>query len=313
MSGSPSLDPIPPRRDSLTGSPGRDAAAAVPEMHTLRAGGRPLVSCLVGLAVVGLGACTQTGDFGRQRPSIWNDASSATGSLAARVRGEPVSNFIFTDDEKELRDRAFRFLSPAHERAWFERVVAELARTGILPAAAHPSDPIGYHQALMAGPLRSPVSRYRRLSEDAAADIKLIGPFEATAAKVLNSDVIRLRSLAYVRDLGPDQVENATARVTENRCLIAWVVLATAERANAYRYALERLVIEAPQTEAVPVERTLEALDRRRASLDGLLATGAAGPCAIAPSPVLLVERQVAAPELPGAPQVRAGPALITK
>lgn len=299
------------------GGPGRDAAVAVPEMDPVSpepSGGSriKLLSCL-GLAALGLGACVQTGDFGRPRPSIWNDASSATGSLAARVRGEPVSNFIFTDDEKELRDRAFRFLTPAHERAWFERVVAELARTGILPPAAHPADPAGYHRALMSGPLRSPVSRYRRLSEDAAADNKLIDPFMAIAAKVLGSDVIRMKSLAYVRDLGPDQVENATARVAENRCLIAWVVLATAERANAYRYALERLVIEAPQTEAVPVERSLEALERHRVSLEGLLATGAAAPCAAAPAPALLVEREVVVQELPAVPRVRSGPALITK
>ena len=55
------------------------------------------------------------------------------GLVAAEARGEAVSWFMLTDDERTLRDRAWRFLMPAHEKAFFQRQLAELARTRILP------------------------------------------------------------------------------------------------------------------------------------------------------------------------------------
>ena len=216
--------------------------------------------------------CTETGDFGRPRPSFLNDVVlPATGSLAADVRGEPVSYYVHTDDEGELRDRAWRFVMPAHERSWFDRIVANLVRTRVLPPELRPADVTAYHRALMSGSFRSPASRYRRLSEDAVADAKLIGPFAAVAARVIAADGARLRGLAYVRHLDEVQVDQALARVTENRCLIAWVRDETLARLESYRYALEHLFIEAPQNEAVPAERSLAKFAAHRVTLDALV------------------------------------------
>jgi hypothetical protein len=195
----------------------------------------------------------------------------ANGSLAAIARGEPVSPYPFTDDEKELRNRAWRFVMPAHERAWFERIVADLVRTRVLPVDVQPADIATYHHALMSGPFRSPASRYRRLSEDAVADLHLLGPFAGVAARVLAADQVRLRSLAFVRELGRAEMYNALARVAENRCLIGWVRRETLGRLESYRYALEHLVIEVPQGEAVAAERSLAKLEAHRHTLDGLV------------------------------------------
>jgi hypothetical protein len=226
------------------------------------------------IAVGSLGAvlagCVETGDFGRPRATLVSEyVLPFTGSVAASIRGEPVSSSPFTDDENELRQRAWRFLAPAHERLWFERQVAELTRTRILPASAHPADPTAYHDALLSEGARSPASRYRRASEDMHADDKLIGPFLRTAQRVAAADEVRLRSLAYVRDLSAEQLEDALARVVENRCLLAWVRTEIAKRASSYRYALEHLLIEAPQGEAGPAERTLLKLEAHVATLQG--------------------------------------------
>ena len=106
-----------------------------------------VAAILIGLLA---GACVETGDFGRPRPSSWNDlALPATGSLAARTRAEPVSPYVFTDDEQELRRRAWRFLMPTHERAWFERRLGELAATRILPMSFGRNDRASYFRALM--------------------------------------------------------------------------------------------------------------------------------------------------------------------
>ena len=299
MTGSPSRIP-PPRRPRLphpchpADSARPDAAAAAPEPppHAPRrlrrlAGDRgTCLSRRLSLAFVlalapSLLGCTETGDFGRPRPSFLNDvALPATGSLAAEARGEPVSDYVHTDDERELRDRAWRFVMPAHERSWFERIIANLVRTRVLPADLRPADITAYHRALMGSSFRSPASRYRRLSEDAVADAKLIGPFAAVAARVIAADGARLRGLAHVRHLERHQMDDALARVDENRCLIAWVRDETLARLESYRYALEHLFIEAPQNEAVPAERSLAKLAAHRATLDALVGPPVPGaPC----------------------------------
>lgn len=226
-----------------------------------------------------LAACAQTGDFGRPVPSTWNALVATTGSLAAAGREEPVSGFALTDDETELRDRAWRFLMPAHERASFAALVANMTRSRVLPASWHPSDPAIYVDALTDAPARSPASRYRRLSEDAVADARLLPPFAAVAARVAAADAVRLRSLPFVQSLDQAQVRDAAMRVAENRCLVAWVRHEAGARAAAYRFALERLVVETPQADAVGPERSLVYLDERRAALEGLLPPGAAALC----------------------------------
>ena len=273
MTGSPSRIPRLPRPWRLADSVARDGAAAAPET---RAGPKHLsgfdrLACV--FVVLALAGCTETGDFGRPKPSLWNDVIlPAAGSHAAMARGESVSRYVYTDDEDELRDRAWRFVMPAHERSWFERIIANLVRTRVLPAHLQPADRTTYHHALMGGSFRSPASRYRRLSEDAIADLQLIGPFTALAARVIATDRVRLRSLAHVRDLDEAQVHHAVARVAENRCLIAWVRVETLARLESYRYALEHLLIEAPQSEAIAAERALAGLGAHRQMLDALVA-----------------------------------------
>jgi hypothetical protein len=248
-----------------------------------------------------LAGCTETGDFGRPKRSVWNDVVlPATGSLAARARGEPVSRYVYTDDENELRDRAWRFIMPAHERSWFERTVADLVRTRVLPVDLYPGDRTAYHDALTGESFRSPASRYRQLSEDAFADLKLIAPFAARASRVMAADRVRLGSLSYVRNVDEEQIDQAIARVAENRCLVAWVRYETYGRLVAYRYALEHLVIEAPQGDAVGAERTLASLEAQRRVLDGLVEPAPPGLlCPGAAAEALHVHAAAATPDIP--------------
>lgn len=243
-----------------------------------------------------LAACAQEGDFGRPKASAWNSLVETTGTLAAREREEPASAFPFTDDERTLRDRAWRFLMPAAGRDAFTDALANLTRSRLLPPAWRPVDPSAYHDTLMGEAFRSPVSRYRRLSEDIGTDARLIPPFAAVAARVKEADALRLRSLPFVRTLDDRDVRHAAMRVAENRCLIAWVRLETASRAAGYRYALEHLLIEAPGAEAVAVERTLAALDGRRPILDPLVPPEAEARCGlVAEADVAVIQKPIVA------------------
>lgn len=229
-------------------------------------------TALLGAAslALSLGGCIETGDFGRVKPTVWNDIVATTGAVAAARRGEPVSLSPLTDDETELRDRAWRYLVPARTRPYLDRLLAELVATRILPPDMIPPDTGAYFAGLLQSLGRSPTSLYRRLSEDVAADTHLAEPFAAVAVRVLKADRVRLKVLARTGDVPPPEAGDATARVAENRCLVAWVTGASAFRLGAYRYALDHLVIQAPQLDAAPTDRALARLAAERQRLDAL-------------------------------------------
>ena len=210
-----------------------------------------------------LAACVEQGDFGRPRPSVWNQTIyPLVGGYTASARGEPASGFAFTDEERELRDRAFRFIMPAHERAFFERQLAELARTRVVPRSWMIEDDAVYRRALRSDDMASPAHRYRRLSEDISADRTLLAAITVTAKRVLAGDQVRDKTMRLVPDLAPADRADAMARMAENCLLIRWIGESVDIRRVQYRHALERLVIETPQGQAIEAERALVAFER---------------------------------------------------
>jgi hypothetical protein len=218
---------------------------------------------LIMLALAGLSGCAQTyqGDFGRRADNVWtNSILPASGKAAARLRGEPVSSYPLTDSEQELRDRAYRFLSPALDRAWLDRSLAELRYTRNMPPDVD-SDPTSYYRGLMAEPFRSMTSRYERLRADTDADRTLLGPLLAAAHSVRAADQIRRRAMDATPDLTEPQRADALSRNAENEQLFAWVCASVGARVARYRYALQHLVIAGPQHEAIPAERAVLGLE----------------------------------------------------
>ena len=238
-----------------------------------------------GTALALLAACTQNGDFGRPRTSVWNGLIDTTGSFSTQDRGRLLLDSGLTDDEQALRDRAWRFVQPTGTFATFHETVMGLASAHARPMTWR-FDAIGaYYEVLTAEPSRSPVSRYRQLGDDATADARLIPLFTALAARVIDADAARLRSLPFAKTLDDLDVRLAAQRVAENRCLIAWVRVEAGLRLARYRFALEHLFAAAPAPEAVSAERTLAMLAARRNLLDPLLPPDAAARCGLAPLP----------------------------
>ncbi|MCX7341841.1 MAG: hypothetical protein NT037_15220 [Hyphomicrobiales bacterium] len=220
-----------------------------------------------------LAACApHVGDLGRARPSVWNESLlPAVGDYVAWARDERVSPFHLTDDEVELRNRAWRFVMPAHERSWFLKEVQELARSRIIPVSWQSVDPNRYRVALLSDSFRSEHSRYRRLAEDVVADTALIAPFRAMAQRVRAADKVRLQVAGTSLAVTPPMPEHAEARVAENEGLVAWVRERMRHRLHSYRHALENLVVELPSREAVAAERAIMALDAEVRAFDGLV------------------------------------------
>lgn len=209
-----------------------------------------------------LSACTATdGDLGRPRPTVWSQiVAPQKGFWAATARGEEASYFRLTDDEEQMRDRAWRFVMPGHERAVFQGELANLAHARILPAIAAAGDVSDYFNALTSTSFASQASRYNRLAEDANADRLLIGPFRANATRVVTMDRVRMRAAEASPDAAGKE-EPALARVIENEGLILWVCERIEFRIRSYRYALTNLVVEMPSREAIRAERAIMALE----------------------------------------------------
>lgn len=233
---------------------------------------------LAGAASLGfmLCACVQQGDLGRPRTTVWDQIiAPQAGFAAATARGEAASYFRLTDDEEQLRDRAWRFIMPAHERSVFEQQLGDLAHSRILPAAAASNWIAEYFVALTSTSFSSQASRYNRLSEDVNADRLLIGPFRANAMRVVAMDRVRMRTAEGSPLVSEMKLEPAFARVVENEGLILWVCERVHARIDMYRYALTNLVVEMPSREAVRAERAIMALEAEAGPLCKLPLVGA--------------------------------------
>ena len=117
-------------------------------------------------------------------------------------------------------------------------------------------------------PHRSHLSRYSQLTDDVRDDITRFEPFFATAVRVLDLDRKRNAAMAQISALSPREREDAVARMQENSLIVQWVQQCLERRVSSYRWALERLVLQAPDNMAADADRLigeLAATDRQPA------------------------------------------------
>lgn len=216
-----------------------------------------------------LGACAQTGDFGRPQPNVLNDTvyPVAGSALAYVARGEPVSFYRLTDNEREMRDLGWGVVMPPLEGQIRDRILSELRRTRILPVGRLRLDRASYVRTLIGTDFRSSRARYERLKDDVVTDTLRIEPFFASVDRVARDDRARGRALADVPEVTPFERGNALARIEENGMMIAWARDSFDERLDAYRYALDRLMLETPDPYAAEVAEAIRVFASVLASL----------------------------------------------
>ena len=207
-----------------------------------------------------LAACAQ-GDFGRISPLMKNDDMHVW--LAYDATREPMSPLPLTADERLLRDLAYPLIVQPYERDRIDAVVHEYGLTK--PYARGTYDRAAYAGHLLQTWRRSPESGYAQLIDDVRNDITRLPQFFATAARVRDLDVKRSRSMFYIASVSQAERSAALQRVKENGAIIDWVRETLGERALSYRFALERLVMAAPNGEAAEAERVINELRERTA------------------------------------------------
>jgi hypothetical protein len=198
------------------------------------------------------------GDFGRIRRSlVFDDIHAWLGGAAANAAGEPASAFPLTDDERLLRDLAYPLIEPPYMRQQWYSVAGEYGLTGVDRPGF---DRSAYANHLISKHFRSASARYAQLSEDIRNDTTRLPQFFETAARVLDIDQKRRKSLAYVSELSKSERDNALRRIRENTSIVFKVRTKLDQRVAGYRFALERLVIMTPMQQAVDVERSINQL-----------------------------------------------------
>lgn len=201
------------------------------------------------------------GDFGRTREDFRNDdmhrwlGPEATGSLGLRA-----SQFQLTDIERQLRDQAYPVIEPPHSRPAWKAVFGDYQPIASPWRQKVIFDRTAYGRQLIDEPHRSHASRYSQLIDDVRDDVTRFEPFYSTAGKVLELDRKRNASLAHVSQLSPRERADAIARMDENTLIVQWVQQCLERRISSYRWALERLVIQAPDNIAAEADRLINEL-----------------------------------------------------
>jgi hypothetical protein len=218
------------------------------------------------LSGVLLGACSG-GDFGRTRDDFRNDdmhrwiGVEATGSV-----GLHPSQFQLTDNERQLRDLAYPLIEPPHSRPAWRSVFGDYAPMAAPWRQAPAFDRTAYGQALIDEPHRSHSSRYSQLIDDVRDDITRFEPFFASAIRVIELDRKRNAALAHISELSPREQADAVARMQENSLIVQWVQQCLERRVSSYRWALERLVLQAPDNIAADADRLIGELAAQTAN-----------------------------------------------
>jgi hypothetical protein len=227
---------------------------------------RRVLSVAVILASIAAAGCSG-GDFGRVSEYVLNDDMHRwVGVEATASVGLRASQFQLTDSERLLRDLAYPLIEPPRSRPLWKSVWGEYQP---LPAPWRQNilfDRSAYGRLLIDEPHRSHFSRYAVLMDDVRNDITRFEPFFANAARVLELDKKRNAGLRYVSELSAREHADAIARMEENTLIVQWVLQCLERRVSSYRWALERLVIHAPDNIAADADRLIGGLAAQTAN-----------------------------------------------
>jgi hypothetical protein len=222
----------------------------------------------IALLLVGglLGACSG-GDFGRTRADMRNDDMHKwIGAEATASVGVKPSQFQLTDNERQLRDLAYPLIEPPHSRPAWKAVFGDYQPSASPWRQKVAFDRTAYGRALIDEPHRSHASRYTQLIDDVRDDITRFEPFFASAIRVIDLDRKRDASMNYMTELAPREKADAVARMQENSLIVQWVQISLEQRVSSYRWALERLVLHAPDGMAADADRLISELASQTAN-----------------------------------------------
>lgn len=204
------------------------------------------------------------GDFGRTRATFYHqDMHAWVGVEATESLGGAPSQFALTDNERALRDMAYYFIEPPHSRPAWKGVFGDYQRIPAPWRRGVVFDRTAYGRKMIDEPHRSQASAYGGLIEDVRNDFTMLDQFLPLAMRVNDLDIKRSKALPYIGDLSPREIDDAQARMQENVLVVQWAQQCAEQRVASYRWALERLVVQAPDPMAADADRLIRELAAR--------------------------------------------------
>lgn len=219
----------------------------------------PMLACSIVLFTT-LAGCAG-GDFGRTRNNaVTDDMHRWVGVEATGSVGLKSSEFQLTDIERQLRDQAYPLIEPPHSRPLWKSVFGDYKPIESPWRQNVVFDRSAYGKLLIDEPHRSHTSRYAVLMDDVRNDILRFESFYGTAMRVVELDRKRAASLKLVTAPEPKERGDANARMDENALIVQWVEQCLQRRVSSYKWALERLVIHAPDNTAASADMLINEL-----------------------------------------------------
>lgn len=220
-----------------------------------------ILGTVVCVAMLAACAARPVGDLGRPERGVLHDrVMPALGSSMARQRGEPVSRFNQTDQEREMHERTWRFLVAAHARDWMFDSAVELQRTRIGRPQDYTFTPERYYRWLRQAQYQSSTTRYATVGRHIAADLDTLPKTFAAICAVLEVDRQRQAALSALPGIEAGVAAEVAVRRTENQWHIDWFVRALRYRHDSYAYALDHLLVETPHEQSMAVDESLRRL-----------------------------------------------------
>lgn len=209
-----------------------------------------------GLVMLCAGCMTRpTGDFGRASDDLLHgEVMPAAGSLKREyIDKKPVSTFNQTDQEREMHDRVWRYLTAPHAKDWSFNVSVEFQRTRI-GTTDHLFKTDRYYKLISSEAYASSLVRFATMADSISVDLQLMQPTFDSICRV--NEVDRRRGIAANGTVGLEPVmrQEQADRRAENQEVIAWFTRAVRYRYDSYDYALTHLLVETPHEEAVQVD-----------------------------------------------------------
>lgn len=202
-----------------------------------------------------------TGDFGRAQETLLNDTvMPAVGNLKREhIDKRPVSTFNQTDQEREMHDRVWRYLTAAHAKDWSFDTSVEFQRTRI-GVTDHKFKIDRYYKVISSESYASSKVRYSTMSDHISIDIDLMPSTFRSICAVVEIDRQRAVAASEIDGLEPSMQQEQRDRKAENDEKIGWFVRAIRYRYESYNHALEHLLVETPHEGAVRVDGLLSQL-----------------------------------------------------
>jgi hypothetical protein len=211
------------------------------------------------IAALSLLAGCANGDFKEvKRYLVRDDIHDWVGKDAIIGVNTSTSSFELTDDERALRDLAFQLIQPSYDRHQWYSIAGEY---GLIERAQREKfNRADYATRLFGDSYRSPAARYARLIDDIRDDATRLPQFFETATRVLDIDRKRRESLAIISNLSKHERNEALRRNYVNAAIVSLVRTRLQQRVSSYHFALERLVLMTPMSQAAQVDLAINQL-----------------------------------------------------